>query len=512
MKYKFFLLLFCLILIPVVSGQFIPPYQVSPNSLEIIVNQNEYVTKNISITSNLNYSRNISIQSDLPVLFSDTNFEILNETVNVSLHFFGEETCSGLITVSDDDGVIQNIPVIITLIESESDEDSYEDSLVFEMFPENPVSGNYFAVSFNESFNSSGFLWIKEQMIPVSVENGFVILKVDKNMFGEARLWLHTYGFVAEFMIKSGLEGSPSLKIPKSSEINDVVNVQFVIGGEPISDEEIEVTSPSDDVSTYITDVEGRIYPILDEVGEWIFKSEFQGKKIVQKLNIPYLKMDVSISKKVFNIGEKVGIVTDVNNAVITIKKENSVKLQINVGNGYLEYTPDESGTYTVSVISDDETKKGSNSFDVKVKATISVFDKNNMQTSFLKQNHEYLIKIIDDSGNVISDYSKVMIDLKQINLNNGIGFWSPSSFGELTLSIDSKGQYIGSQSVVTVEQSVIKNDELDNTIIYILIACISVPLIIIMLYHFYNRGIISIPDELKNLFNRDKKIPDDLF
>lgn len=514
MKIKIFFLLICLILFPVVSGiNITPSYQISPESFNIVINENEYITKNISIISNVNHSCNITLESDLSVLFSDDSFMMMNETVNVSVHFFGEETGTGFIRIKEDGVVIQSIPVIISLSEEdivEDDEGSVD--LDLDLFPQIPVSGNYFAISFNESVNCSGFLWIKEQMFPVSFDDGFTILTVEKNIFGEARLWLQGYGFVHSFNIESGLEGSPSLIIPKSASINDVVDVRFVIGGEPISNKEIIVTSPFDTVETYITDVDGMIYPVFDEVGEWIVESSFQGKNVVQQVNVPYLKMDVSISKKVFNIGEKVGIVTDVNNAVITIRKDNSVKLQVSVDDGYLEYTPDESGSYSVTAISNDESKKGSNSFNVNIKAFIEIFDKNNMQTSVLKEGNEYLIKVVDDSGDVISEYSEVSIDSYVIHLNNGIGLWNPSFSGDLTLRLQDKNQYIGGDMSITVMESDEVIQESDNTFLYVLFGMIFIIVGGFVLYYLYDKGIIYLPDSVKNLLKHDGNIPDDLF
>jgi len=334
--------------------------------------------------------------------------------------------------------------------------------------------------------------------LPLDFIDGFAITQTEQTIYGNAELWIHGEGFIHTFDILCGMEGKAGLGIPDDIKIGNVADITLSIGGEPITGASITLVNPEDYEYNFVTDSQGQIHPVMDIAGEWTARTSFKEQQIVKKISVSFKTLSVSTNKELYNVGEKVGVVTGEDHAEITVKKDNAIMLQTTVETGYVEFFPEQSGTYKINAVSDD--KKGSNSFNVKMPLNIRVLDENNMQTTLLKKDKQYIVQVFDENGDTVSAYNEILISQSiqggYVALNNGIGFWTPDKTGQITLSVNDKDNYVGCETMVSVESN-------DNMMIYA-VAVIAVLIVLFIIYYLYKKGILHLPSLPKR-----KKIPD---
>jgi len=481
--------------------------EITPNSVTVDIPLDSYITKEINFNNPENHTVNISLSSSLPISFSKTYFTLENHSSeNITLYIFGEGNKNGFITV-EHDGDTSILPVTIDI-----SLETTNGTLM--IYPHTPKSGKSFIIALPEPLNVSGFIWLNEEIIPIEFKHGFTVIQLDKTEYGDAQVWIYNEGFVQTFEIDCGIEGTVFFSVPSKSEVGEITEISLMLGTVPLNNVEIDVVDPDNNEYILETDDSGHVYPILDKIGEWTIRTVFRERQYTKKINVDYKSMTVSINKETVNIGEYVVITTDETNCDINIKREGVSKFQTTVVDGTLEYSPLESGTYTVTVTSGN--KKGSSSFSVNVKTDVRIYDKNNMLTSVLKQNNEYIIQIVDDDNNPITIYTEIIAehvydienengDVFTIPLANGVGLWKPQIYGNFRLTIPDMENYIGNIMIISIEQTIsdtpfIPQSNEDMTYVYVLIAVILIVFFVILLWYLNNKGIIDLPKRKKNI------------
>lgn len=507
-KISICILILCFITLPVVSS-----VEVIPDTIDVEIEEDQYITEQLEITNTLNYSIDVLMETDMPITFSKTFFNLgVNESIIITVFLFGEESI-GYINITYDN-TTENIPVTIALEESESNGD-------ITIFPTIPNSGDLFIIALSDAVDVPGFIWINNKMYPIQIKDGFTTVELENTAYGEAQLWLYGDGFIHTFEVECGLEGNAVIGSVDAIKIDEILDVTLKIGDEPLINTGITVTDSTGVACSFKTDADGKIYPLMDKVGEWLLRAEFRGKQTVKKVTVTHQTMSVSVNKATLNIGETVIITTGEQDANIIIKKDGVSQFQTNIKYGALEYSPLSIGQYTVDVESGN--KKGSTSFTVRMQTSIRILDKNNMQTAIVKQGGEYIIQVIDGNGQPVSVYQLITAEKKfnqsillepslyseptvTIPLDNGLGFWKPEIYGIYTLSVEDSGNHIGSSIEINIEKELIV-EEIDMTLVYVLTGIIIVIGIAILLFSLHKKGVITLP----NLPARRKKIPDNL-
>lgn len=501
----------CLAILCLASLSVVSAIEISPTSIDADVKQGQYAIRYIHITNNENHTINVSLSTELSISFSSSYFTlIVNQSKDITVYLFGDES-QGCINVTYD-GNTTCIPVNITVPEVTTENENIT------IFPPIPNSGELFVIALDKPANLSGFIWIKNKIIPVDIQNGFAIVEIEETLYGEAQLWLYGKGFVHTFNIECGIEGNAVIEAPGSTKIDEIATITLKIGDKHLANTEITVTDPTGLSYPFETDDNGKIYPLMDKLGDWIIRTEFRGKQTVKKITVIRQTMSVSVNKQVLNLGETVIITTGEQNVDIVIKRNGISQFQTNVNSGTLEYNPLSSGQYTVDAESGN--KKGSASFTVNMQTSIRILDKNNMQTSVVKQGGEYIVQVVDENNQLVPAYQSITArmtflqsqqleseslfdpSMVTIPLNNGLGFWQPEIYGTYTLSVGNNGNYIGSSIDISIEQV----EEMDMSLIYILIGIVVAIVIIILLFYLYKKGLITVPNLPKH-----KKIPDNL-
>lgn len=489
-------------------------FEVIPDEIQVELGENQYTKKDLQFTNILNHTINISLETDLPVTFSKPSFSLeVNDSINITVYLFGQES-NGIINITYDNKTFE-VPVEIDISEDETDDDEN-----ITLFPPLPNSGEMFIIAISEPEDLSGFIWLNNKVYPVEITDGFAIIELDKEVYGDASLWLYGKGFVYNFTVECGLEGNAIIACSESKTIGDILDVKLNVGSKVLTDSIITVTDPDGIQYTYETDDNGMIYPVLDKIGEWILRAEFREKQTVKKVKVSHKTMKVSINNKDINLGETVTITTDEEEADIIIKREGVSQFQKTIDTGMLEYNPTLSGSYTVEAESGDS--RGTTSFKVNMQTSIRILDKNNMQTSIIRQGQEYIIQVVDEKNQPIALYQSITAEKKYqtaqtlqsgniysepmvtIPLNNGVGFWEPRIHGTYTLSVETTGDYIGSNLNINIERNVVVEE--DQTLLYVVIAIVVVIIVLFILNMLYKKGLINIPDLPKR-----KKIPDKL-
>jgi len=504
------LLILCFLL-PTISA-----IEIMQSSIDEDIEQNQYLTRPLTITNTADHTIYVSLKTVLPIFFS-TSYLVLNasESRTITLLLFGEES-QGYINITDDTNITR-INVSIDILEMQENDGNIT------IFPSPPNSGEMFIIALPDAPDISGFIWINNEMYPIQINGGFTTVELENTAYGEAKLWLYGEGWFHNFSVECGLEGNAVIGSVDDIKIGEFLEVTLKIGDEPLANTEIVVTDPTGVAHPFKTDGNGKIYQLMDKVGEWLLRAEFHEKPTVKKITVTHQTMTVLVNKATLNLGETLVITTGENTADIVIKKDGISQFQTNIQSGTLEYNPPTSGKYTVEVESGN--KKGTTSFIVNMQTNIRILDKNNMQTSIIKQGAEYIIQVVDENNQPIPVYQSIKAEKKvqqqaqlplepgniysnplvTIPLNNGLGFWQPTIHGTYTLSVENNGNYIGSSIEINIEQKTIV-EETDMTLIYILIGIIVAITIIILLFALHKKGIITMPSLPKH-----KKIPDNL-
>jgi len=511
-------ILFGLIVLCLLSVSSLSVAGITYEEINVEIYENQYITRQIDIENTLDQPIDVTIETDMPITFSQQSFQLnINETETVTLYLFGE-TSTGYINISYENET-DIIPVTITAVKQNN---NINNSLNITIFPNIPTGGELFVIALPEAEDISGFLWINNKIYPIEIKQGFAVIETEKTTYGEAQLWLYNKGFVYSFDINCGLEGDATIETVDTVKVNEILEIFLSVGGKSITNEKITLQDPDGLQHIYYTDNEGKIYPFVNKIGEWIIKASFKNKQFIKKTIVTYKNLPLTIDKETINLGETITVTIDENTeAYATIKKEGIVQFQNKVEYGVLKFTPITSGSYTVEIESGD--KKGSTTFKVNMQTNIRILDKNNMQTSIIKQGAEYIIQVIDENNQPITIYQSIKAEKKYqeiqllesgnpyseplitIPLNNGLGFWQPEIHGQYTLSVENIGNYIGSSIEINIEQKPIV-EETDMTLTYILVGVTVALGIIILLSLLIKKGIITMPSLPKR-----KKIPDNL-
>lgn len=429
-----------ILIVPTVSA-----LEIIPDEINTTITPGEYLIITMLISNTENHPLNITLQSSLSLVFSPSSLVLrANNTGTVLIYVFEEIHQEGSIIVDYSEGQIE-IPVVIAVNSSVN----YIDSNIT-IFPSNPVSGKMFAIFLDEPVDTSGFLWIHDDMYPLEIKNGFTSVQTDENIYGDAMLWIYGKGFTKTFEIECGLKGTPSFKILDIITVGESGDIQLMVGDKPIIDAEVYLQDPDDVEYVLMTDSNGEIHQTFDKPGTWKLGSMFKNERIVDDIVVNYKPLGVTVNKYSYNTGEPVAIQCGDSNVELFIKKNNVLVTQTTISTGNYEYIPEKSGVYTVEALS--ENKKGTTTFTVNMPTTIRILDGNNMQTTILKENQNYIIQVLDENGQLIPQYEQVYTTNGPVVINDGLGFWRPTESGTIRLTVEDAGEYIGSELLVTIE------------------------------------------------------------
>lgn len=173
------------------------------------------------------------------------------------------------------------------------------------------------------------------------------------------------------------------------------------------------------------------------------------------------------------------------------------IKIQSVATNGIMTFTPRDPGDYKATATLGN--KQGSVAFDVSQQVRIKVFDiATNAQVVQAKTNMMYMVKVIDSKDQPLYNYQVVYViqstysseELPTIPLNGGIGFWTPTQGGVMTLHVEEMSGYVTEDLSINVESST-------NYIIPIIIAIILI-IVVVLLILFRSRIPKSITNKLK--------------
>jgi hypothetical protein len=484
-----------LILSSILSISVSADLNVTPESLNVSID-NGYSTKQFVINNTFNYSIDISLSTSLssPVFFNPTSFSLnYNENKIVTVTFLEGVSQSGKIIITYSNGSstgTKNVSVNLTILSNSNKNVS--------IYPVKPYSGKLFVLALKENVDLPGFIFISDEVIPVYFNDGFTTVEVEPALYGDAELWLKGEGFIYDFEILCGIDGTALFEYSKTLTVGDIATISLSIGGEKLKGVSISLIDHDGIIYSFKTDADGNIKPVMDKPGEWIIKTVFKDKQIVSKINVEYKQLKINLDKISYNVGDKTSVSFDENNVDVTVKRDNMIILQQQTETGVLDFFLSEPGTYVVSAIANE--KKASKEFIVKSQTVIRILDENNMQTSILRTDKKYIVQVIDNRNNLVSIYDTVSTPYGLIYINNGLGFYTPTEGGQISLSIPDKDNFLGCSVLVTVEQAM----EQDNSLLYAVLVIVVIIVIVLFLFFLYQKGMISIPSLPKR-----RNIPD---
>lgn len=359
------------------------------------------------------------------------------------------------------------------------------------IFPSTPVSGKLFVIIIDKPIDDNGYVWIQDTLYPVTITGGFGTVQISEEIYGEANLWLYS-GLKKTFNIQCGLTGSISLSIPNTITVDTPTDITVTIGGKPVGNAEIKITDPSGDETTATTS-NGVANYIFNKVGDWRVRCSFIGQNSVKDVHVAYKDMDVTADNDNYIAGGDVKITTEPN-AMVEITQGGIIQIQSITTNGLLIFTPREPGSYKATATLGN--KQGTVSFDVYQQANIKVFDLDtNVQIIEAKANKKYMVKVVDSRDQPLNSFENVFVTEADvisptISLNEGIGFWTPTQGGIVTLHLTEIEGFVIKDLSLTVE----------GTTDYIIPIIITIVILIVIVLLILFRGKIpkSITDKLK--------------
>lgn len=361
------------------------------------------------------------------------------------------------------------------------------------IFPTTPTSGKLFAIFLDKPIDTSGYIWIQSTMYPVIISKGFGTAQVDESVYGNALLWLYP-GTKKTFTITCGLSGSLTINAPDTIQVNKPTDITIKVSGKTVGLANLIITSPSGhDVSVNTTN--GIVNFVFDEIGTWLVRTTFAGQNDVQEVKVIYQEMSVMTDQNSYLAGDDAKITTEPD-ALVSIEQDGVIKIQSVATNGIVTFTPRDPGSYKATATFGN--KQGSVAFVVSQQVRIKVFDiTTNAQVITAKANTMYMVKVIDSRDQPLYNYqvvyplqSATVQEMPTIPLNGGIGFWTPTQGGVVTLHVEEMEGYITEDMSINVEGST-------NYTIPIIIAIIFI-IVVVLLILFRGRIPKSIKDRFK--------------
>lgn len=361
------------------------------------------------------------------------------------------------------------------------------------IFPTTPTSGKLFAIFLDKPIDTSGYIWIQSTMYPVIISKGFGTVQVDEAIYGDARLWLYP-GTQKTFTITCGLSGSLTLNVPDTIQVNKPTDISVKISGKAVGLANIRITDPlGDEISVNTTN--GVVNFVFDQVGTWLVRTSFAGQNEVQEVKVIYQDMDITTDQNSYLAGDDAKIMTEPD-ALVSIEQDGVIKIQSVATNGIVTFTPRDPGGYKATATLGN--KQGSVAFDVSQQVRIKVFDiTTNAQVITAKANTMYMVKVIDSKDQPLYNYQVVYVlqttstqEMPTIPLNGGIGFWTPTDGGVITLHVEELSGYISEDLSINVEGST-------SYTIPIIVAIIII-IVVVLLILFRGKLPKSITDRFK--------------
>ena len=385
-------------------------------------------------------------------------------------------------------------------------------------FPAQPVSGSSIAIFFAEQYGgitANGFLYCNGYMYMVNVEDGFAIVHLDKDAYGPATLYLFGGAISSEdsiktFTIEKGATALLSVSVPASTAtIDNDVTATVTYGGEPLTNQEVQVQAPDDAQETCITNNVGTIEFTVDAIGKWKLTVVAMEQMATASVTVSYGVLALSILEDDPQVGDTITILTEAD-AEIEVKIDGIFENDyIASSNGTVKYTLSKGGRYTLEGYL--ERKKAVYSFQVPGKAVISVLDlTTRMPVGKIEPGQRYIVEVTDSSGNTIDELDALWISnpmgtREYLPLTEGSGTWMPVVAGSYVLTVESVATSSGNSRYVLIKQSAGPTNVVLGAVLFVVIFLV---IILLLLVYSKRRGVpLRITLKSLNPFSRTKKV-----
>jgi len=386
-----------------------------------------------------------------------------------------------------------------TTKESTSGEGSFSDKI--NLFPSTPSSGDSFAIMLDEKMNTGGYIYVNGELVPVAIMNGFGIISLDKNLFGQAMLWL--YGsedgtsYTKNFEIECGVQGSLQFRAPEFVHINDEAKINVSVGGMPIENVEVTITNPDGEESVIVTDKNGGVQHVMDKVGNWFLRTSFANQNAVKEVVVEKGELNVYMEDDEFEVGEQIEIEVPEPGAKIEITKDGQNVLSGSFVNKKYTFSLENTGVYTAKIWT--ANKEEQLSFKIFKEAQVNILTLDNQPVSAVETGNKYMVKVVDGKNVPITTFNAVLTDGQPILLNGGIGFWTPDEPGTMHLFLNEIDGYDTKGTSIQVLGGTINTSGEGLELNWAGIILLIIIFIVILLYFFRDK----LPKNIKGIFDK---------
>ena len=356
---------------------------------------------------------------------------------------------------------------IVTIDEEGDGEEPPTVQAPVEIFPSPATSGSSLAIYFtgdSTGLSADGFLSVRTFIYRVEMRNGFGIVDLEKDAYGPATLYL--FGSTIqegdskkEFEIGKGTGKDLNVYITGTATINDDVAATVSYGGDPYGNLEVKVTSPSDEIETYITDNQGRAEFEVNEIGKWRVMVSAEGQMATGSVDVDYGVLPLGIvEEELPQVGDTITIVTDAEAYVEVVIDAVLDGDYIASADGFILLPILKGGRYTLDGKLGD--LRGKHSFQVPSRANINILNPTTrMPVDKIESQKRYLVEVTNSAGHLIEDAESLWIanpmgTKELLPLSGGVGTWSPYRTGSYMLSVDDTAVCAGNSKYVLIKQT----------------------------------------------------------
>lgn len=337
-----------------------------------------------------------------------------------------------------------------------------------EIFPSPPKSGSSVAIYFtNESagLSADGFLHVNSFIYRVEMEDGFGIVELDREAYGHATLYLFGSAITEEdstkeFDIEKGIGKDLRVSITGTATINSDVTATVTYGGSSYGSQEVSVTSPSDEMDTYITDNQGGIEFKVDEIGKWRIMLMAEGQIATGSVTAEYGLLPLGIIEEdPPQVGDSITIVTEPEAHIEVFIDAEIDGDYIASGDGFISLSIIKGGRYSLEGRLGN--LRGKYSFQVPEKAVINILDPaTRTLVEQVENKKRYIIEVTNPAGRLIEDAESLWIanpmgTKELLPLTDGVGTWNTYQIGSYMLSVDDTSSYASNSRYVLIRPPV---------------------------------------------------------
>jgi len=490
-----------------------------PNRIFISGDEGATITGILNITNNNNASVELDILTDATglVFFPSSVTIEANESVEVNvLYILQTNVTYGNITFEWQGS---NIKAEVVIDEGGGVVIPPPVQAPVEIFPASPKSGSNVAIYFTEEsagLDANGFLHVNGFIYRVEMKDGFGIVELEKDAYGHATLYLFGSAIeegdsTKEFEIIKGTGKDLRASVTATAKIDDSVSVTVSYGGEPYGNQEVMVTSPSDEVSTYTSDNQGKVDFKVDEIGKWRVKVSSEGQTATGSIDVDYgLLLLGIVEEEPPQVGDSITITTEPEAYVEVLVDGISEGDYIASADGFIPISITKGGRYAL------EGKlgnlRGKYSFQVPSRVNINILNPTTRNpVNKVENGKRYIVEITNSKGNLIEDVESVWIanplgTKELLPLVGGVGTWNTYQTGSYMLSVDDTATYAGNSRYVLIKPMSGEFGWLNG----LMIVCLSIlALLIILVVYSRKRKIpfkLLLSSTLGSIFSKKNK------